>query len=200
VDNEDNGDKRDAFSRRAAAARSIPFPSFGNRVIEPSPAPRIEAAMEDSFATGPTVARIIQLAVAPVFLLAGIGSILNVLTARLARVIDRARGLEALLPGLDDGERDRTLVELKVLDRRMASAHWAIGFSTASALLVCLVVVLLFLADLTHRSYARSIAALFILAMASITVGLSLFLYEINVATRTLRVRRELLPDRRKSR
>lgn len=154
--------------------------------------------MDEPTATVSAVAHIIQLAVAPVFLLAGIGSILNVLTARLARVIDRARGLEARAPQLDDGEREQALVELKVLDRRMALAHWAIGCCTASALFVCLVVVLLFLSDMTDRGSARAVAGLFILAMALIVGGLLLFLAEINVATRSVRVRKELLPARRR--
>jgi len=41
------------------------------------------------------VAHVIQLSVAPVFLLSGIGAMLAVMTNRLARVIDRARALEA---------------------------------------------------------------------------------------------------------
>jgi hypothetical protein len=39
------------------------------------------------------LAQIIQLAVAPVFLLAGLGAFLNVCAGRLARIIDRARQL-----------------------------------------------------------------------------------------------------------
>lgn len=149
--------------------------------------------MDEPSATVSAVAHIIELAVAPVFLLAGIGSILNVLAGRLARVIDRARGLEAALPDLGEGERGRMMAELKVLDRRMALAHWAIGCCTGSALFVCLVVVLLFLSDLTEQGFARSVAGLFVIAMTLIVAGLSLFLYEINVATRSVRVRRELL-------
>ena len=42
-------------------------------------------------AVTPSVVHVIQLAVAPVFLLSGVGVILTVLTNRLARIIDRAR-------------------------------------------------------------------------------------------------------------
>ena len=76
------------------------------------------------------IAHNIQLAVAPVFLLTGIASILNVLTNRLGRVIDRARKLEAELAAFDATTRDRALRELGILGRRMAAAHWAIGLCT----------------------------------------------------------------------
>jgi hypothetical protein len=142
------------------------------------------------------VAHIIQLAVAPVFLLAGIGSILNVLAHRLARVVDRARAIEAELRAAADGDRRALVAQLEVLDRRMAIAHWAIGCCTASALAVCLVVGVLFLADMTDRGSARVVAAMFIVAMALIVAGLTLFLIEINIATRSVRVSRDLLPRR----
>ena len=142
------------------------------------------------------VAHIIQLAIAPVFLLAGIGSILNVLAHRLARVIDRARTIERELRDSADGDRSALTAQLKVLDRRMALAHWAIGACTASALAVCLVIVVLFLADMTDRGSARVIAGMFIAAMALIVAGLTLFLFEINIATRSVRVSRELLRRR----
>ncbi|MFC3713997.1 DUF2721 domain-containing protein [Sphingoaurantiacus capsulatus] len=144
------------------------------------------------------VAHVIQLAVAPVFLLAGIGSILNVMTARLGRVIDRARRLEAHLMELPEAERAKHIPELEILDRRMATAHWAIGCCVASALFVCLLVAILFLADMTERGSARVVAGLFTIAMGLIVVGLSLFLYEINIATRSVRVSRHLLPERKR--
>ena len=140
------------------------------------------------------VAHTIQLSVAPVFLLAGIGSILNVLTARLGRVIDRARAMEARLAEMSEGERAPMMAMLGALDRRMAVAHWAISCCTASALFVCLVVAILFLGDMTDRNWARVVAGLFIAAMGLIVAGLSLFLIEVNIATRSVRVSREWLP------
>ena len=141
------------------------------------------------------VAHIIQLSVAPVFLIAGIGSILNVLAHRLARVVDRARSIEAELRGAA-ADRAALVAQLKVLDRRMAVAHWAIGCCTASALAVCLVIAVLFLSDLTDLGSARTVAGLFIAAIALIIAGLTLFLIEINIATRFVRVSHELLPRR----
>jgi hypothetical protein len=142
-----------------------------------------------------TVAELIQLAIAPVFLLAGIGAILNVLAQRLARVVDRARCLEREFASYDEAERRRAGAELRLLDRRMNVANLAISACTASALFVCLVVGILFVADLAKFAFGTTIALLFVVTMALLIAGLVLFLYEIRLAMRSLRVRRELLPE-----
>ena len=76
-----------------------------------------------------TVAQVIQLAVAPVFLLAGIGAFLNVCAGRLSRIVDRARNIEPLLLASRGAEHARRLQEIRTLDRRMGMVSWAIFFS-----------------------------------------------------------------------
>ena len=139
-----------------------------------------------------SIAHTISLAIAPVFLLTGVASILNVLVGRLARVVDRARALEAGFPS-GEAERRRTVAELTILDRRIQVVHYAIACSSASALLVCVLVAALFIADLADIGSARIVATLFVAAMALIIAGLVLFLAEVQIATRSIRVRRELL-------
>ena len=141
-----------------------------------------------------TIAHLIQLAIAPVFLLAGIAGILNVLAQRLARVVDRARSLERDFPDFGEPERIRASAELLVIASRMRIVNLAITACTASALFVCLVVAILFVADLARIEFARPIAVLFILAMALLILGLTLFLAEIRLAARFVDIRRELLP------
>lgn len=139
------------------------------------------------------IAQIVQLAVAPVFLLAGIGAILNVVTSRLGRVVDRARFLEAALSGGGDPADDaRMRQELATLDRRMVLAQRAIYLCSLAALLVCIVVATLFLSTLAHVNFGAVVASMFVIAMLSLIGGLTMFLIEISVATRTLRVRAEL--------
>lgn len=142
------------------------------------------------------IAHIIQLAVAPVFLLAGIGGILNVLAARLARIVDRARALEKDVPIAEADVRALELDELAVLDRRMGICHWAIGLCTAAALFVCLVVMVLFVADIIAINFAVPVSLLFIAAMASLTLGLLLFLAEVTIATRLVRVQEQFVARR----
>ena len=137
----------------------------------------------------------IQLAVAPVFLLTGIASILNVLTNRLGRVIDRARRIEAEIAGYDLDARKRASLELSFLGRRMAAAHWAIGLCTLSALFVCVVVAILFVGDVLPTRASAAVVPLFILVMVLLIAGLLLFLFEVQIATRSVRVRGAMLND-----
>ncbi|MFN3943501.1 MAG: DUF2721 domain-containing protein [Allosphingosinicella sp.] len=140
------------------------------------------------------IAHLIQLALAPVFLLAGIGAILNVMAQRLARVVDRSRVLEQGLEAEDLEERGRAQAELRLIDRRMTTVHLAISCCTASALFVCLVVATLFVADLTNFAFGRPVAWLFIAAMLLLVLGLLLFLVEITLAMRSLRLHRSFIP------
>ena len=139
------------------------------------------------------IAHTIQLAVAPVFLLTGIGGILNVLANRLGRVVDRARVLEARFTAADDPQHALQVWELRVLDRRIILANRAIFLCTSAAALICLVVAGLFVADLAGLGFARTMAAGFILAMLLLICGLAVFLVEVRLAARTIRIRDELL-------
>jgi Protein of unknown function (DUF2721) len=138
------------------------------------------------------ITHLIQLAVAPVFLLAGIGSLLNVLAGRLARVFDRARKIEAALAEITDDRRVADLRELAILDRRMSAIHGSILLCTSSALLVCLLVAILFVANLVSMNFAKPVAILFVMAMVALICGLLLFLVEITIARRSVRVRIDL--------
>ena len=143
------------------------------------------------------IAHQIQLAVAPVFLLAGVGALLNVMAHRLARVVERGRSLEREFEDYDEDKRRLAATELDILDRRMVLANLSITACTTAALLVCVLVAMLFVADLADFAFARPIAWLFVSAMGLLIVGLSLFLWEIRLAMRALRVRRERMPHRR---
>ena len=139
------------------------------------------------------IAAIIQLAVAPVFLLAGIGAFLNVCAGRLARIVERARALEPQILGSRGAEHDRYQREIRVLDRRMRLVSRAIWLSVLSAVLTCAVVVLLFAGSLLEAEFGTTIALLFIASMISLGVGFALFLVETRVASRVVRIRTEVL-------
>ena len=135
-----------------------------------------------------TVAHAIQLAVAPVFLLSGIGAILVVLTNRLGRIIDRARVLEERLetvsPEVHAGLRD----DLKVLSLRAKLISRAITLCTVTALLVCMVIAFLFLSGFLRFDASLPVALLFVAAMSAFFLGLLWFLREIYLATANLRI------------
>ena len=139
------------------------------------------------------IGQIIQLSVAPVFLLAGVGAFLNVCAGRLSRIVDRARNVEPKLLAARGSEHDRHLAEVRTLDRRMGLVSWAIFFSVLAAILICLVVILLFASALTEAHFGRPIALLFIGAMTSIGLGFGVFLLETRVGSRSVRIRAEIL-------
>jgi len=136
------------------------------------------------------VSHIIQLAIAPVFLLSGIGPQLIVLTNRLARIIDRSRDVEHLLRDSGTADRHDLIPELQILYRRAHLINYAITLSTACALLICLVVAALFIGDAAGLELDRLIAGLFVVAMLSLIGSYSFLLREIMIATRSLSMRR----------
>lgn len=153
--------------------------------------------MSDLFTTI-NIGTAVQQAVTPVFLLTAIGGMLNVMAHRLSRVVDRARHLESHV-GEWKAERRRIAIDdLAVLARRMAAANWAIALCTMAALLVCVVVALLFIEQLSSIELDTGIAWLFVSSTVLLTGGLSMFLWEVQLALRSVRVRAaDLLADRR---
>ncbi len=140
-----------------------------------------------------TIAQAIQLSIAPVFLLAGIGAVLNVIAGRLSRVIDRSRTLEKLHPGSSGPEHDRHVWELRQLDRRMTVINAALFLCVSSAVAICTVVALLFVAELTNLKIGTLVALTFILATILLVAGLVMFMIEVRLSLRATRVRVELL-------
>ena len=135
-----------------------------------------------------TVASVIDVAVAPVFLLAGISGLLMVLTSRLGRAIDRARSLQSTETEMLSAAHKQTLKrEMANLLRRMQFNHLAISMAVLSAILVCLVVVTLFLGSLLQLNVSSVVAGLFIVCMIILSLAFVSFLLEVVVATRVLR-------------
>jgi hypothetical protein len=130
----------------------------------------------------------IQLAVAPVFLLTGLGALLSVMTSRLGRVIDRARLLEERWEVQDEAARVAISVELEILARRARLAGYAINLCTSAALLICIVIAALFIDVFTGTNLKWLVGALFVVAMIAVIGGLVSFLREVYLATHTLRI------------
>ena len=144
-----------------------------------------------------TIAQTIQLSLSPVFMLAGIGALLNVLAGRLSRVIDRARALELLHPRSSGPEHERHVAELRLLDRRMTIINAALFLAVTSAIMTCLVVALLFVAELAKLHFGTIVALAFILAMLLLIAALVSFMVEVRVSLRAIHIRPELLEKHR---
>ena len=128
------------------------------------------------------IGHVIQLAIAPVFLLTAVGTVLNVLAGRLGRAVDRRRTLNAALARLADEAAAVTRAELAFQERRVRLVYFAISMAVLSALLVCLLIAVAFIDAFLAIDLARLVAALFILAMFSLIGSLAFFLREIFLA------------------
>ena len=133
------------------------------------------------------ITRAIQLAVAPVFLLTAIGTIINALTGRLARAVERRRQLEDLLPAYEGETREDMLMELVSIARRIGLTLWAIALAVVSAIFVCLLISFAFVGGFVALDLARIVAGLFIASMVALTICLLFFLREVFVAALNVR-------------
>jgi hypothetical protein len=133
------------------------------------------------------IARIIQLAVAPVFLLTAIGTILSALNNRLGRIVDRRRVLEDRTRKLiaEGGEAlTEDIEELALLAQRIRLIYHAIMFSVGSGLLICLLVATAFTGVFISIDLARVVSTLFILSMVGLIGSLALLLREVFLAVK----------------
>lgn len=134
------------------------------------------------------IGEVVRTAVAPVFLLSGVGVTLTMLTSRLARVVDRARALEQKESKTHDSDLHVLGGALRTLEQRARLLGRAIALCTVCALLMSMVVVALFLGAFVRFHVSLIIATLFIVAMISFIGGLLMFLREVFVATVALRI------------
>jgi hypothetical protein len=133
-----------------------------------------------------SIAKVVQLSVAPVFLLAGVGATLNVLVGRLVRIVDRARVTESQFKDAADEAIIELNERLAVLAMRARLISRAIAFSVLCAVLVPIVVVSLFISVLFEVNLSIPIAVEFIVGLISLAIGLVYFLREVFVATAAL--------------
>jgi hypothetical protein len=133
-----------------------------------------------------SLGHVIQLAVAPVFLLAGVGATLNVLATRIGRIIDRARALEADLPKADAATAEDLHGRLRVLSKRASLINRAIALCVLCGLLVSIVVAALFVSSAMRIELSLPIAVVFVVALLSLAAALVYFLREVFIATAAL--------------
>ena len=131
----------------------------------------------------------IQLAIAPVFLLTAIGTIINALTGRLSRAVDRRRQIEDLLPNVVGEVRTNLEDELPFLARRILITIRAIALAVISALFVCLLIGTAFAAAFVSIDLSRPVALLFIAAVIALTASLLFFMREVLLAAQAVHPR-----------
>ena len=144
-----------------------------------------------------SVSQLIQLSVAPVFLLAGVAWLLNVFTGRLSRIIDKVDKLDKYEDQnilRDENETLKFAQRRKFLTMRMKNTNLAILFCTSTGLLIAMVIVTMFLSAIFNFKDSLFIAVLFILAMLSLITSLFLFLREIFYTTSFIKSKQSYIP------
>lgn len=135
----------------------------------------------------PEIAGVIQLAVAPVFMLTAVGTIIAALNIRLGRAVDRRRELEERLARMSAEEASPVRDELAVIARRIRDAYLAILFAVVSALFTCLLIAGAFLGAFVRTDVSTALGGLFVAAVLALVVCLLLFLREVFLAVSTPR-------------
>lgn len=163
--------------------------------------------MSDKFGADlAAVISVLQTALTPAFLLVAVGSLLNVLTGRLSRIVDRSRDLQRQYAETDGQAHERVVRELRIIEKRMRVVGSSILYAVLSAISVCVEIAVLFLMGLTQFSAAWVAVAVFMLALALLSACLFQFVREIRLATYAIYVPEEYLelptppkpPDRKR--
>lgn len=139
------------------------------------------------------IAQTIQLALAPVFVLVAMGNILNMLSTRLGRVVDRARALQERHVATSGPDHIEVVQEIRALDRRISLITRAFRLLVIAGLCIGATVAILFLEELASFDLQKLAAATFLGAIALLMWSLVLFLRETQVAAAQLRIPRAYL-------
>lgn len=140
------------------------------------------------------VQHVVQLSLAPAFLLAGIGAVMNVMTNRLIWVANR---IDRILLADEAGEAGELVEDLPALETRRVHAQRAVMLSTAAALTISIVIMLLFVSAFVYFPLGTLVASMWMLTMIFLIAGLGAFVLETRTASRRNRERMKRRRERR---
>ena len=140
-----------------------------------------------------TIITLLQTALTPAFLLVALGSLLNLFTGRLARVVDRSRTLQHEYSKTTDYEHRLIVCELRDLEKRITIVNRSIGLGVLSAITVCILISLLFAMGFGKFDLSIYVSISFVIAMIFMAASLIMFLREVNYAIVNLHIREEFL-------
>ena len=144
------------------------------------------------------IAQTIQLALAPVFVLVAIGNIMNILTTRLGRIVDRSRNLKTLHAATKDAQHDEVVVEMRIVDRRIQLIGRALFVLVSSGLGIGVTVGMVFIGEIFGLELRTLTASTFFLSISLLMLALVFLLMETRLVAQSLRLPPELLELHRK--
>ncbi len=140
-----------------------------------------------------TTTVLLQSALTPAFLLVALGSILNLFTGRLSRIVDRSRSLQDQYAATQGRDHELVVSELRDQEKRIRTVNTAIGLAVLSAIIVCLLIGILFFMGMAGVDLGSYAASAFLIAIALMAASLVMFLIEVRYATNLVRIREEYL-------
>ena len=136
---------------------------------------------------------LLQISLAPAFLLVALGGLLNLYSIRLGRIVDRSRALQERFNQTEGEDHKHIVVELNGLQKRIKVVNSAIAFGVAGAIVVCFLISLLFFMGLLGLEWTLLITALFIVSMLMVSISLIRFFQEVHIANRNIKIQDRFL-------
>ncbi|APG63550.1 hypothetical protein LPB140_03875 [Sphingorhabdus lutea] len=145
------------------------------------------------FANTESIITLLSTALTPAFLLVALGSLLNLYTGRLARIVDRSRDLQNRFDESTGMEHELVVLELRDHDKRIQIVNLSIFHSVLSGIVVSILIGMLFIGGLFQIDLGTQIAIAFLIAMIFLIASLIMFLREVRFAIRNLHIREQFL-------
>jgi hypothetical protein len=131
---------------------------------------------------------VLQIAIGPVILISGVGLLLLSLTNRFGRAVDRSRQIMRELRDANDADRLRLSGQVTILYQRARLIQVSIILATVSVLLAAVLIITLFLTALMKLDSVQLVIALFICCLLSLIVSLAVFIMDIRLSLKALRL------------
>ena len=135
------------------------------------------------------VAHIIQVALTPVFLLGGIGTLINVFSTRLGRVADQVDRIAEIVAAASEADKALIGHRLDRLRLRSRALDVAVILGAIGGAATCAAVLTLFYGALHKGVAASALYGFFALAIVCTIAALGAFTTEMLLASRLLRLR-----------
>jgi|ERR1700733_345650 hypothetical protein len=126
------------------------------------------------------IAQVISQVTAPAFLIGAVAAFTSVLISRMNRIIDRSQALNAIKD--DDQTKAQLKSDIPRLRRRAALLNRAIFYSTVSAIVTSLLVIVAFISAYFNVEHEYGVAALFVVALGFFTASLVTLALETRIA------------------
>lgn len=129
-----------------------------------------------------TLIPVIQAAISPAILLSGIGLLIQSMSVRMGRIIDRTRKMMELKKAGDFSVEP----QIRIIWKRARLLRAAITLAAAGALSTATNIILIFLAAVFEINLAVEVLVLFILGMGAVIVALIIYMFEVNQSLKAI--------------